>query len=303
MVSHMDLGRDPSTLYGVLCGAPSSPAFPPGLVGPDASPEQRDYTGRNSPADVAEWEAMRNALRTIRKFPPGLARDQARHSDPDLSWTGHSLEPPAFARLGLADNLKTALRIYIEKYQMYPMGLWCYWGWDAWKDAWHTRKGPDGSTIRFTDDPRILHASTEPTGIFAVTAQEMLMTSYDGVVRLFPAYRQDASFGLHAVGGFFVTARLQAGRVAYVRVESQRGNEFVMSSPWPNEKAEVVEEVTGRAVEYQRNKDRLTFATRAGLAYLIKPAGTVIPPQRLTDVPRDGAREFGRAKLGKDRDF
>jgi hypothetical protein len=301
-VSHMEVGRDPSTLYGVLCGAPSAPAFPPGLVGPDSNPERRDFTGHNSPGEVAAWEAMRNALRTIRKFPPGLPADRMRHSDPDLSWTGHNLELPAFARLGLADNLKTALRTFIDKYQMYPMGLWCYWGWDAWKDAWHERRGADGSVIKFSSDPRILHASTEPTGIFAVTVQEMLMASFDGVVRVFPAYKQDATFGLHAVGGFFVTARQSGGNVEYVRVESRHGNPFTISSPWRDGAVDVREE-GGRVVPFRRGKDRLIFATNADMAYLLKPAGATISPARLTDVPRDGAREFGRARLGKARDF
>src|SRR5207244_2187913 len=126
--------------------------------------------------------------------------------------------------LGLTRNLEIALKTYVEKYQMYPMGMWCYWGWEAWKDASHERRGLDGSTIRFPTDPRILHASTEPTGIFGVTVQEMLLNSSDGVMRIFPAYDRDAAFGLFAPGGFFVASRQRGGRVEYVRVESYNGN-------------------------------------------------------------------------------
>lgn len=303
-VSHMDIGRDPEARFGVMCGAPTAPVYPAGLIGPDSSPERRGLTGADSPEEVAAWEAMRNALRTLRKFRPGLPVDRVRHADPDLAWAGHSPELPAFARLGLAPQLKTALRTFIDKYQMYPMGLWCYWGWDAWKDAWHERKGKEGPSIRFPSDPRILHASSEPAGIFAAAVQEMLLTSYDGVVRLFPAYEDDATFGLHAVGGFFVSASRIGGRLTHVRVASGRGGMFVLSSPWPSAQAiEVADESSGRSVAAVRVRDRIQFPTTAGVAYVVKPAGASVPSLHLTDRPRNGPRTFERTSLGKARDF
>ena len=302
-VSHMEVALDPKLGFGVHCGAPTAPAFPPDLISSDASPEWRDSTGKNSAEDIAAWEAMRNALRTPRKFLLATTSKTCHTCEGPFDWTGHSLELPAFARLGLAANLRRSMSCYIQKYQMYPMGMWCYWGWDTWKDRIEPRKGKDGEVIQFPAEPRILHTSLEPTGLFATTVQEMLLSSPDGVVRLFRAYDRDAAFGLHAVGGFYVSARQTAGVVDFVWVRSDLGNEFVMSSPWREGAIQVTEEATGSTVEFTREHDRLRFATTRGTSYLIRL--TSKPPGRatITDTPRNGPRAFGRCTLGKARDF
>ena len=103
-VSHMEVSLDLSVPYGVMCGGPTSPAFPPDIVSSDASPEWRDYTGKTSQEDVAAWEALRNALRTPRKFPPGTSSPERRHTcEGPFNWTGHSLVTcsPKTARKGI----------------------------------------------------------------------------------------------------------------------------------------------------------------------------------------------------------
>ncbi len=322
-VTHMEVSADPESVYGVLCGAQVAPVWPAGLVGPDQDPDRRALTGQDSTQDVRMWEQGRNGLRTTRKFPPEtIERTHALTADTDLSWTGHNNDLPAFARLGLAGPLHKALDTYIQKYQIYPQGFWNYWPWKRWKDAIIY---PTGSVTRqklpFPEDPRVLHHSLEPTGIFAVTVNEMLMTSYDGVIRLFPAYDRDAGFRLAAVGGFWVTARRTQGDVEFVQVESYAGRECVISNPWPGRKLSLVRVGSSEAVPFIQARDRLRFATKKGELYLLMPQGRPAPQWYLSGTRRTTAhtyvtkvyskpyfpsRDQGDTmvnRLGKERDF
>lgn len=70
---------------------------------------------------------------------------------------------------------------------------------------------------------------------FAIPAvvNELLLRSYDGVIRVFPHRWDDARFSdLRAVGAFTVSASMRAGRCAWIRVRSERGNELRVEIPW-----------------------------------------------------------------------
>jgi hypothetical protein len=92
-----------------------------------------------------------------------------------------------------------------------------------------------------------------------VALNEMLLQSYDGVIRLFPDWPKDldASFGtLRACGAFLVSAELKNGVVAGVKIISEKGRDCTVLNPWP-----------GKTVTVSRNGrpagalagDRLTF--------------------------------------------
>lgn len=300
----MDVCNDPESKYGVLCGAETVLAFPPTLINSDASPQRRDFSGQNASEDVKLWEATYNALRTMRKLPSGLVRrNMDQNMDTTFIWTGHNKNLPAFARLGLKEETQKALDYMIEKYQMLPAGLWCYWGWDQQNALVRKRKQPDGTEVDFPANPYYIHVSTEPTGTFAVTIQEMLMNSSDGVIRVFHAYEKDAAFGLYAPGGFFVTSELKNKRVEYVRIESRLGNEAVVSLPWSDYPFEIIDEENGTRIKYNQTNDRITFPTRKTGSYLLKPKGKDPAETIITDVKRDKPRVFGKAHIGLERDF
>src|SRR5208337_3319173 len=66
--------------------------------------------------------------------------------------------------------------------------------------------------------------------------QEMLMQSYEGVIRFFPDWQTnlDASFGtLRAYGAFLVSAQLQGGVVGGVQITSEKGQPCTIQNPWP----------------------------------------------------------------------
>lgn len=78
-----------------------------------------------------------------------------------------------------------------------------------------------------------------------LTINEMLLQSYESVVRVFPNWvrSQDASFRhLRAYGAFLVSASLKSGVVESVELISEKGRTCVMENPWK-----------GRSVQLWRN--------------------------------------------------
>jgi len=87
-----------------------------------------------------------------------------------------------------------------------------------------------------------------------VFLNEMLLQSYDGVIRLFPAApacEKDVRFhSLRAQGGFLVSAERRDNRVMYALVKSLHGNTLRMRNPF------VTEDVPGEQVKvYKLDKD------------------------------------------------
>jgi alpha-L-fucosidase 2 len=78
-----------------------------------------------------------------------------------------------------------------------------------------------------------------------LTINEMLMQSYEGVLRIFADWdkNKDAGFdNLRAYGAFLVSSNLKNGHIEYVKIQSEQGRPCVMENPWP-----------GKAVELLRN--------------------------------------------------
>src|SRR5690606_29102129 len=69
-----------------------------------------------------------------------------------------------------------------------------------------------------------VQAGLESMGLFCVGIQEMLLQSYDGRIRVFPAVPSEwvGSFRLRAAGGFMVAAETKGqGRAERVVIESE----------------------------------------------------------------------------------
>ena len=74
-----------------------------------------------------------------------------------------------------------------------------------------------------------------------MAVNEMLLQSWDGVLRLFPVWSgKDASFHhLRAVGAFVVSASLKSGIVTGFSIISEAGGACLLESPWDGAKPEV----------------------------------------------------------------
>jgi hypothetical protein len=170
--------------------------------------------------------------------------------------------------------------------------------------AKHRNIGVAGRRIDMPTQP-FVQCGLEPLGILGQAVNEMLMQSYDGKVRVFPATPADwpAAFTLRAVGGFLVTSEREAGSApAYVLIESLLGNECRVVNPWPGARV-VVENVSADprpAQEMKPDRGVVSFPTVRDAMYLLLPAsaGTVFSAER-----NDKPKHYQEATLGKDRDF
>jgi hypothetical protein len=103
-----------------------------------------------------------------------------------------------------------------------------------------------------------------------LTINEMLLQSYTGTLRLFPAWPrdQDASFrGLRAVGAFLVSAALAGGEVREVRILSERGEPCRVLNPWPGAAAKCT--CDGQGVPMEVEGEALRFRTSPGKTYVL----------------------------------
>ncbi len=112
-------------------------------------------------------------------------------------------------------------------------------------------------------------------GNFAAAAgiQEMLLQSYSGVIRVFPALPDSwevASFStLRAEGAFLVSADLQGGRVVSVRIRAEKAGECRLEDPFPGQEFSVSGMSQGAVV---REESILLFELEPGQEVRFRPA-------------------------------
>lgn len=105
---------------------------------------------------------------------------------------------------------------------------------------------------------------TETLAAVPLTINEMLLQSYEHVVRVFPNWNKskDASFDqLRAYGAFLVSSKLEKGQVLYVKMLSEAGRKCTMDNPWPGKKVQLIRK--GRKAEVLSGKT-FAFDTQAG---------------------------------------
>jgi alpha-L-fucosidase 2 len=76
-----------------------------------------------------------------------------------------------------------------------------------------------------------------------MTINEMLLQSYEGVVRIFPNWNhdKDASFNkLRAYGAFVISSNLKNGKIEVVKLLSEKGRTCVMENPWLGKKVQLI---------------------------------------------------------------
>ena len=108
----------------------------------------------------------------------------------------------------------------------------------------------------------IEHLTTVPA-----TINEMLMQSYEGVIRLFPCWNKKSSVSfenLRADGAFLVSSELKNGKVASLKIKSLMGRECTVEG----EAIKSVAKADGSAVSFARNGNTLFFETQADEEYI-----------------------------------
>lgn len=101
------------------------------------------------------------------------------------------------------------------------------------------------------------------------TIQEMMLLSHEGIIRVFKVWPRDsypdAWFeDLRAYGGFVISASLENGVVADLKIKSNAGSKLVLENPWPRTKVKVTDSSMS---ELNLTGDVLYISTNAGSTY------------------------------------
>jgi hypothetical protein len=224
-----------------------APVFPTGDVGP------------GHPL----WETFRHTAiglleRNGRKLD--LAPFNLPTWNDDMSWPWLCC---IMARLGDGDTTRAYL---------YDLGIWQFQKFNgsfAWNVAWTHKQ-----RIR---QPAMLNSS----GGFAAAVNEMVLQSYDGLIRVFPALPHDWSgrfADFRAVGAYLVSAAASHGAVDWIIVHSEAGGHCRVANPWPGRTVELCDG-TGNDLILSSDAPILAFDTCSGYTYRLTPADKAWPQE------------------------
>ncbi len=78
------------------------------------------------------------------------------------------------------------------------------------------------------------HMSMESMSVLAASMNEALLQSYDGVIRVAPAFpsNQSGRFTLHAEGGYIVSSEIRGGNIQWICIENLNGGTCRVANPW-----------------------------------------------------------------------
>jgi len=236
-------------LDGIFPSVPSSPVFPSGLIG------------------LAQKGSIIFNQMTATALLYG----------PEI--TGWDPVPIVLARLGLAKELAADLERFPGRWQIYSNG-WGHWGLEGEvnKDAeWFFKtnkvkdvaaKSKDVEKFPFPMWP-FRHMSMESMSVLATAMNESFLQSYDGILRIFPAFpaNKTGRFTLHAVDGFVVSSEIKSGEVQWICIESLFGNACKLELPW--DKAVVKSNLKRNSQMISGNI--VEFKTKTNEVFMISP--------------------------------
>ena len=110
----------------------------------------------------------------------------------------------------------------------------------------------------------IEHLTTIPA-----TINEMLMQSYEGVIRLFPCWNKtdSASFeNLRADGAFLVSAELENEKVSSLEIKSLKGRKCTVECAGIKS---VIGKTDNKEIPFERKGDTVSFETQEGVEYIL----------------------------------
>lgn len=84
-----------------------------------------------------------------------------------------------------------------------------------------------------------------------LTINEMLMQSYEGVIRVFLNWimTRDASFkNLRAYGAFLISSNLKNGEIEKVEIKSEKGRTCIINNPWREKEVRIIRNGTAKEI-------------------------------------------------------
>lgn len=152
--------------------------------------------------------------------------------------------PIVMSRLGMTDELELILNRFPERWQIYCNG-WGHIGLEEnirdeavnylRTNLVRDRNKPIKGADRFPSPMwPFRHMSMESMSVLATAMNESIFQSYDGILRIAPAFPLDKTgrFTLHGVGGFIVSSEIKLGKVQWISIKSKLGNACRLQLPW-----------------------------------------------------------------------
>ncbi|MBR5562243.1 MAG: hypothetical protein IKW12_03745 [Clostridia bacterium] len=102
------------------------------------------------------------------------------------------------------------------------------------------------------------------------TVNEMLMQSYEGVIRIFPCWnkKMNASFeNLRADGAFLVSSELRNGKISSLEIKSLMGRKCVVECP---DIKQIIRKSDSKPIPCTQNGNTVSFETHPDEVYLLK---------------------------------
>jgi hypothetical protein len=111
----------------------------------------------------------------------------------------------------------------------------------------------------------------ESMSVLATAMNESMLQSYDGTLRIFPAFPADKNgrFTLHAQGGFVVSSEIRSGEVQWICIKSLLGNVCKLDLPWDQAVVLSDQKKTGQTI----NRGKPEIKTKVNEVILLLPEG------------------------------
>lgn len=205
---------DPSKAFYGVPDTEMAPLFPASVTG---------LSDRNG-------KLFRMIYNSVCIHPESLLKDGDEQSESCMGWC---MMPVYLARLGESELLEKQFSQTISSWIAYPQGFGLYTPTDKTKQYFFHRykeyQITEEVTKRTTFSPAFSfrHFDYETLPILATAVNEMLLQSYDGIIRLFPAVQKDSTFAfrLAATNGRIVSAAYDKGAFA-VQIECAYGGKL-----------------------------------------------------------------------------
>lgn len=260
---------------------------------------------------------------------------------PSRWWLCHNPKAVIWARLGEGEKALTVLFEAIDSLQHFPQGL--FYNLDHWADRsrvvhelgltygardlalpFYQRDylyeertehlnvpilNEEKKPIRTVNTPTqpFAQCGLETPGILTHTLNELHLQSYEGVIRLYPAFRTgyEGMFTLKAAGGFMVSSGFGAGgELSFAAILSLYGGECVLEPPF--EEVQICSE-DGKAVAWTADEfGDMHFETRAGeWIFLWKSSlrEEDIPAAAFERLVNEDCKAYKNATLGRKQQF
>jgi len=188
-----------------------------------------------------------------------------------------SADPVQAARLGLADEMKSALEAITERYQFYPNGL-----------------------AQLTDSPEFY---VEQVGVVADALQNGLVQDYDGLVRILPAWPKDwdADGTVVVRHGNRVHLQVREGKIITLGAEAVKATDMKIRNPWPNHVVIMVSD-DGATTSVTQNMDGVLICKlQTGRSYRLSPdrePGTNLQYAPVSGAPSSSPKVLGTRTIG-----